>query len=61
MSEHVAELLKPARTPLMSLMGCDIRVINPEWMPHTLNVPRIVISIDICINSMPQIVAQWGG
>ena len=39
MSEHAAELLKPARTPLMSLMGCDIHVINPEWMPHAPNAP----------------------
>lgn len=43
MSEHVAELLKPARTPLMSLMGCDIHVINPEWMPHAPNASCIVI------------------
>lgn len=47
MSEHAAELLKPARTPLMSLMGCDIHVINPEWMPHAPNAPCIVISIDV--------------
>lgn len=47
MAEHAAELLKPARTPLMSLVGCDIHVINPEWMPHALNTPCIVIPIDI--------------
>lgn len=47
MFEHAAELLKAARTLLMSLMGCDIHVINPEWLPHAPNAPCIVISIDI--------------
>ena len=46
MSEHAAELLKPVRTPLMSLMRCDIHVINPKWMPHALNTSCIIIFID---------------
>lgn len=46
MSEHVPELLKSARTPLMSLMRCDIHVINPKWRPHALNTACIIIFID---------------
>lgn len=47
MFEHAAELLWLARTPLMSLMGCDIHVISPEWMPHARNALCIIISIEI--------------
>lgn len=47
MSEHAAELLQAVRAALMSLMGCDTHVINPEWTPHAPNTPCIVISIDI--------------
>lgn len=39
--------LSLAGAALMSLMGCDIHVINPEWVPHALHAPCIEICIDI--------------
>lgn len=57
-AEHAVELLKAVRAMLMSLMGWETHVINPERTPLAQNAPCIVMQQRYTI-WVTQAAAQW--